>query len=68
MFACLFEIGSSSNAVNKEAQSVERFVSAALLDLAYCFSPVIEESADNTLVLDIDGYELLLYWIHPWLK
>jgi len=37
MFACLFEIGSSSNAVNKGAQSVERFVSVALLDLAYCF-------------------------------
>jgi len=59
MFACLFEIGSSSNAVNKEAQSVERFVSVALLDLAYCFSPFIEESADNTLVLDLNGYELL---------
>jgi len=33
--------------------------SAALVDCAYAFSPLVEETAENTVVLDIEGCELL---------
>jgi len=33
--------------------------SAALVDCAYAFSPLVEETADSTVVLDIEGCELL---------
>jgi protein ImuB len=32
---------------------------ATLVDCAYAFSPLVEETADNTVVLDIEGCELL---------
>ena len=32
---------------------------AALVDCAYAFSPLVEETAENTIVLDIEGCELL---------
>ncbi|HLF82649.1 MAG TPA: hypothetical protein VI837_00580, partial [Blastocatellia bacterium] len=32
---------------------------AALVDCAYAFSPLVEETAENTVVLDIEGCELL---------
>jgi len=32
---------------------------AALMDCAYAFSPLVEETAENTVVLDIEGCELL---------
>jgi len=32
---------------------------ALLVDCAYAFSPLVEETADNTVVLDIEGCELL---------
>src|SRR6185369_5882398 len=32
---------------------------AALMDCAYAFSPLVEETAENVVVLDIEGCELL---------
>ena len=45
MFACVY----SPNLKNY----------AALVDCAYAFSPLVEETAENTVVLDIEGCELL---------
>ena len=46
MFACVY----SHNLKSYEA----------LVDCAYAFSPLVEETADNTVVLDIEGCELLV--------
>src|SRR5712691_10783100 len=32
---------------------------AALVDCAYAFSPLVEETAENTVVLDLEGCDLL---------
>jgi hypothetical protein len=45
MFACVY----SPNLKNY----------AALVNCAYAFSPLVEETADDTVVLDIEGCELL---------
>jgi hypothetical protein len=45
MFACIY----SPNLKNY----------AALVDCAYAFSPLVEETAENTVVLDIEGCDLL---------
>jgi protein ImuB len=45
MFACL--------------HSRQKDCKALLVDCAYAFSPLVEETADNTVVLDIEGCELL---------
>jgi protein ImuB len=45
MFACVYSL------------DVKNY--AALVDCAYAFSPLVEETAVNTVVLDIDGCELL---------
>lgn len=37
----------------------EKNCKALLVDCAYAFSPLVEETADNTVVLDIEGCELL---------
>lgn len=45
MFACIYDR--------------KNVVDVALVDLAYCFSPLVEETRAGTVVLDIDGCELL---------
>ena len=45
MFACIY------------SPNLENY--AALLDCAYAFSPLVEETAANVVVLDIEGCELL---------
>ena len=45
MFACI--------------HSGQKDCKALLVDCAYVFSPLVEETADNTVVLDIEGCELL---------
>jgi len=45
MFACVY------------SPDLENY--AALVDCAYAFSPLVEETAGNTVVLDIEGCELL---------
>lgn len=39
--------------------SKQKDCKALLVDCAYAFSPLVEETADNTVVLDIEGCELL---------
>ena len=45
MFACVYSPGLKNH--------------SALVDCAYAFSPLVEETAENTVVLDIEGCELL---------
>jgi len=45
MFACVY------------SPNLENY--AALMNCAYAFSPLVEETAENTVVLDIEGCELL---------
>ena len=44
--------------------SREKNCKALLVDCAYAFSPLVEETADDTVVLDIEGCELL-FGSHP---
>jgi protein ImuB len=57
MFACLFEIGDYSPATKTTSQQDAAPVS--LLELAYSFSPLVENTTPNTVVIDIDGGGLL---------
>src|SRR5438034_4502093 len=47
MFACVHSPGSQQEC------------GALLVSCAYAFSPLVEETAENTVVLDIEGCELL---------
>ncbi|HEY5838098.1 MAG TPA: hypothetical protein VIT19_03615, partial [Pyrinomonadaceae bacterium] len=51
MFACIY---------SRTAKSPENIVKASVLtDLAFSFSPLIEQTSDDTVVLDVSGQDLL---------
>lgn len=51
MFACIYSL---------TAESPENIVkTSALTDLAFSFSPLIEQTSDDTVVLDVSGQDLL---------
>ena len=54
MFACIFgrSVSAADPATAEEPQTV-------LADLAFTFSPMVEQAADNTVVLDIAGQDLM---------
>jgi protein ImuB len=56
MFACIYG-RSVSNSANSAFLGSEK--STALLDLAFTFSPLVEQTRDDTVVLDISGQDLL---------
>jgi protein ImuB len=59
MFACIFVKSKTPLAGNEVAEGVEGIIPDSLLDLAYCFSPLIEETSADTLVLNLDGTGVL---------
>src|SRR5262249_31419131 len=54
MFACI-----NDRSVCKTEQSEENDVAQALLDLAFTFSPLVEQTTANTIVLNISGQDLI---------
>src|SRR5262249_29192384 len=52
MFACIYD----RTVLQGEQDDTRR---AALLDLAFTFSPLVEQTTSNTVVLDISGQDLL---------
>jgi protein ImuB len=51
MFACIY---------SRTAKSPEKIVKTSVLtDLAFSFSPLIEQTSDDTVVLDVSGQDLL---------
>src|SRR5438105_4581488 len=53
MFACIH-----SRSVS-EASSESGAIDSALVDLAFTFSPLVEQTSANTVVLDVAGQDLL---------
>src|SRR5258705_5964896 len=59
MFASIFVKSKSPLLGNEVVESVEGVIPDSLLDLAYGFSPLIEETSADTLVLTLEGSGVL---------
>src|SRR5437867_36606 len=53
MFACIYGLVSPKDGFSNDARE------ALLIDLAFTFSPLVEQTSVDTVVLDISGDELL---------
>src|SRR5437762_12033402 len=53
MFACIYRQSVSENDIGKGA------LSESLVDLAFTFSPLVEQTSVDTVVLDIEGCDLM---------
>src|SRR5438128_2306327 len=59
MFACIYGQTVCKNRLRAAAEEAMLFKGVSLVDLAFTFSPLVEETTVDTVVLDIEGQELL---------
>jgi protein ImuB len=59
MFACIYGRTVSESGLRATADQAMLVKSVSLVDLAFSFSPLVEETAVGTVVLDVEGQELL---------